>query len=912
MAATAYKDRILETSAFTGLGAVPLLGPVNGYGSFTRFAPSQSGLICLFEAVDVANAPTGEWEVASCTLSADKRTLTRDAVRDSSNAGAAVSFSAGTKRVHVVADGQTVEGLLPKTGGTITGNLDIIGTQFSITNSGGTGVLRFNPFSTTRWRIEAWDTGGTAKQLHFNGSGHNFEYNGTINVTIGQAAITYDAPAAGSWTINFRQATVQKAAMFWYAADNGLYFENNDPAANIIFRSGPVGSLLPILTLNQAGSTVNKGSLATPDGIKLDPSVSEKSFTATFTAMANEKVQLYWPGGAGGPRIQAMIEVTVSSAVYGGGFVRRIIGCDVHPNGNTGGYATKTEAEGPTNTTVSISDLRWDAANARWFINIANIGAVANTVGIHLRVVSVAPTAAATGVLLSAAATSDVTVIPAIPLGKTENALSVSGIVSTPGGRSHNRWQSEKTFELHFGSAASTKARLIWPVGARIQGMVEIIVSAGYNDANSSGYVKKTIGVYAHENGTLYNQNSNSEGAGNTPQFFTISDFAYDSSDTQWYVIIAGLAANAADLVVTVRTQCTAVASPQHDKMAATGITLRLPAVAGGTVAPIPTGFGSDGNLVLGTKTPAGSANPTQINLGALYSNTAGQNPKIRMFDDTTQYYGFGISDAQLDYMVPTTNASHNWYVATVRCMQTGVNRTTLTHSGANDMLVLNRTGGAGSAPYIDFRRDGASGMLVQMGGNGAGYIYHNQGGNLNIGILSASNLVVHGGGIQLPTIAGTAIAANVSIDGSNVIYKVTSSLRYKEDIQPLGQAYAQQFLKLNPISFRSKHAADDPTARFLGFIAEEADALGLRELVSYGYRDEDIEEVMDTCVEEETGAVTELGRQRKPKAGAKLVPEGFAYDRSVVLHHALLRELFGKVDALQAKVIELEGRLAQ
>ena len=44
-----------------------------------------------------------------CTLSADKRTLTRNTVRDSSNAGAMVSFGAGTKRVTVVNDGMSIE-----------------------------------------------------------------------------------------------------------------------------------------------------------------------------------------------------------------------------------------------------------------------------------------------------------------------------------------------------------------------------------------------------------------------------------------------------------------------------------------------------------------------------------------------------------------------------------------------------------------------------------------------------------------------------------------------------------------------------------------------------------------------------------------------------------------------------------
>jgi hypothetical protein len=162
MPATAYKDRISETSTFTGGGPVALLGPINGFAGFTRFNASQTGIPVMIETVDAANQPTGEWEVALCSLSADKRTLTRNTVRDSSNAGASVSFGAGTKRVTVVNDGMSIESKANLVGGNafagdqsvngnvaVTGNVAVSGN----TNSVG-GVDQSKWLSEKTFRVD--------------------------------------------------------------------------------------------------------------------------------------------------------------------------------------------------------------------------------------------------------------------------------------------------------------------------------------------------------------------------------------------------------------------------------------------------------------------------------------------------------------------------------------------------------------------------------------------------------------------------------------------------------------------------------------------------------------------------------------------------------------------------------------
>lgn len=95
------EDRILETSTTTGTGALTLAGALTGFRTFASVCTSPSDTVYyMIEGVDGSGVPTGEWETGLGTYSA-ANTLTRTTVSRSSNAGAAVTFSAGTKRVSI-------------------------------------------------------------------------------------------------------------------------------------------------------------------------------------------------------------------------------------------------------------------------------------------------------------------------------------------------------------------------------------------------------------------------------------------------------------------------------------------------------------------------------------------------------------------------------------------------------------------------------------------------------------------------------------------------------------------------------------------------------------------------------------------------------------------------------------------
>src|SRR6185312_11515484 len=86
-----YADRVQETTATTGTGTYTLAGAVTGFQSF---AAVGNGNTCYYAATDGT-----AWEVGLGTYTASGTTLARTSILASSNANAAVSWSAGAKNI---------------------------------------------------------------------------------------------------------------------------------------------------------------------------------------------------------------------------------------------------------------------------------------------------------------------------------------------------------------------------------------------------------------------------------------------------------------------------------------------------------------------------------------------------------------------------------------------------------------------------------------------------------------------------------------------------------------------------------------------------------------------------------------------------------------------------------------------
>jgi len=136
-------DRVKETTTTVGTGAVALSGSPLG---FRTFAAGIGNSNTTYYAI--VSQTANEWEVGYGTLDSTSANLTRTTVFASSNSGAAVSFTAGTKDVFVtqpatrtlvqVNGGATTNGVLYYTGSGIAAAgtaLTFDGTNFATTGS---------------------------------------------------------------------------------------------------------------------------------------------------------------------------------------------------------------------------------------------------------------------------------------------------------------------------------------------------------------------------------------------------------------------------------------------------------------------------------------------------------------------------------------------------------------------------------------------------------------------------------------------------------------------------------------------------------------------------------------------------------------------------------------------------------
>jgi hypothetical protein len=93
--ALVINDRVKETSATTGTGAMTFAGATSGFETFQAGIGNSS---TTYYAIVNTDTPT-EWEVGLGTLAADSSTITRTTPISSSNSDAAVSFTSGTKEI---------------------------------------------------------------------------------------------------------------------------------------------------------------------------------------------------------------------------------------------------------------------------------------------------------------------------------------------------------------------------------------------------------------------------------------------------------------------------------------------------------------------------------------------------------------------------------------------------------------------------------------------------------------------------------------------------------------------------------------------------------------------------------------------------------------------------------------------
>jgi len=151
-------------------------------------------------------------------------------------------------------------------------------------------------------------------------------------------------------------------------------------------------------------------------------------------------------------------------------------------------------------------------------------------------------------------------------------------------------------------------------------------------------------------------------------------------------------------------------------------------------------------------------------------------------------------------------------------------------------------------------------------------------------------------GNVYFPGAATTAGGANAVLNNgsspANELLRSTSSARYKSDIEDVDYKLAENILRLRPIWYRSKCPNDNPVWSWYGLLAEEVATVEPR-LATWGYAEEDLEIV-------EREADGRIVSERVLKRGARLVPDGVAYDRLTVLLLTIVRRQEARVQALE------------
>lgn len=146
------KNRVKETTTTTGTGAVSLGGAPSGYQAFSStFSNGDDVYYCIEGGA--------EWEVGLGTYNSSGPTISRDYVIASSNAGAAVSFSAGSKNVFCTVPGERL-GHTVISSVTLTTQTEV---DFSIPRGASRIVCGYDDWKingTGVFRVQLIDAGG--------------------------------------------------------------------------------------------------------------------------------------------------------------------------------------------------------------------------------------------------------------------------------------------------------------------------------------------------------------------------------------------------------------------------------------------------------------------------------------------------------------------------------------------------------------------------------------------------------------------------------------------------------------------------------------------------------------------------------------------------------------------------------
>jgi hypothetical protein len=267
-------DRVRETATTTGTGAFTLAGVApSGYRTFDSVCANADTIWYVIQ-----HQTADEWEVGLGTSNGTTG-LTRTSVYASSNAGAAVNFSAGTKDVF---SAQPTDTVIPHGSTDLTGLLQGNGAAVAsaVTDSSTVGqVLRVTGAATYGWgAVDLADTDAVTGTLAAGNGGTGITALGTgvatalgVNVGSAGAFVTFNGalgtPSSGTVTnltgtasININGtvgATSQNTGQFTSLAYSTTLTGTSTSASALAV--GRQGATNPVLNVNAATASVVTG-----------------------------------------------------------------------------------------------------------------------------------------------------------------------------------------------------------------------------------------------------------------------------------------------------------------------------------------------------------------------------------------------------------------------------------------------------------------------------------------------------------------------------------------------------------------------------------------------------------------------------------------------------------------------------
>jgi len=138
----------------------------------------------------------------------------------------------------------------------------------------------------------------------------------------------------------------------------------------------------------------------------------------------------------------------------------------------------------------------------------------------------------------------------------------------------------------------------------------------------------------------------------------------------------------------------------------------------------------------------------------------------------------------------------------------------------------------------------------------------------------------------------GSSWAANVGVGSNGILYRSTSSIKYKTDVETLQDSYADALLECRPVWYHSLCENDNPEHSFWGFIAEE------------------VAEIDPRLVHWKTFEVTYDENGSAVETPCDPEPEGVAYDRFVPHLINLVKRQKEQLESQAATIAALDARL--